>query len=90
VDEGWQILPRATLRDRIARGQTGPRGEHGYDPGVAVSMRGVFVAAGPSFKSGVTLPAFENIHIYDALAQALGVQPAKNDGDPAFSGSMLK
>jgi predicted AlkP superfamily pyrophosphatase or phosphodiesterase len=90
VDEGWQVLPRATLRDRLSRGQTGPRGEHGYDPGVTVSMRGIFVASGPSFKSGVTLPAFENIHIYDALAQALGVPPARNDGDPAVARSMLK
>ena len=53
-------------------------------------MRGIFVAAGPSFKSGVVLPAFENIHIYDALAQALGVPPAHNDGDPAVARSMLK
>jgi predicted AlkP superfamily pyrophosphatase or phosphodiesterase len=90
VDEGWQLLPRETLRERIARGQTGPRGEHGYDPRDAVSMRGIFVAAGPSFKSGVVLPAFENIHIYDALAQVLGVTPARNDGDPAIARSMLK
>ncbi len=90
VDEGWQVLPRATLRDRLSRGQTGPRGEHGYDPGVAMSMRGIFVASGPSFKSGVVLPAFENIHIYDALALALGVTPAHNDGDPAVAQSMLR
>jgi hypothetical protein len=36
------------------------------------------------------LPAFENIHIYDALARALGITPARNDGDPAVAGSMLK
>lgn len=90
ADEGWQVLPRATLRERIRRGQTGPRGEHGYDPDEAISMRGIFVAAGPSFKSGVVLPAFENIHIYDALAKALGVTPARNDGDPAIARSMLK
>jgi predicted AlkP superfamily pyrophosphatase or phosphodiesterase len=90
VDEGWQVLPRATLAQRIRRGQTGPRGEHGYDPRDAVSMRGLFVASGPSFKSGVALPAFENVHVYDALAQVLGVRPARNDGDPAVARSMLK
>jgi hypothetical protein len=74
----------------MSRGQTGPRGEHGYDPHDAISMRGIFVAAGPSFKSGVQLPAFENIHVYDALAAALGVTPARNDGDPAVARSMLK
>jgi len=90
VDEGWQVLPRATLTQRIARGQTGPRGEHGYDARDAVSMRGIFVAVGPAFKSGVVLPAFQNIHIYDAMAAALSVEPAKNDGDPAIARSMLK
>jgi hypothetical protein len=90
VDEGWQVLPRATLNQRRSRGQTGPRGEHGYDPRDAISMRGIFVAAGPAFKSGVVLPAFENIHIYDALARVLGLMPAKNDGDPAMARAMLK
>jgi predicted AlkP superfamily pyrophosphatase or phosphodiesterase len=90
VDEGWQVLPRATLSQRIARGQTGPRGEHGYDPGDAISMRGIFVASGPSFKSGVVLPPFENIHIYDALAGALGITPSRNDGDPAKAREILK
>jgi hypothetical protein len=48
------------------------------------------VASGPAFKSGVVLPPFENIHIYDALAQVLGLTPARNDGDPAIARSMLK
>jgi predicted AlkP superfamily pyrophosphatase or phosphodiesterase len=90
ADEGWQVLPRATLNQRLSRGQTGPRGEHGYDPRDAISMRGIFVASGPAFKSGVVLPAFENVHIYDALAGALGLTPAKNDGDPAMARAMLK
>jgi len=90
VDEGWQVLPRTTLTQRIARGLVGARGEHGYDPVAAPSMLGIFVAAGPAFKSGVVLPALENIHIYDALAQVLGVTPAMNDGDPAVARTMLK
>ena len=90
VDEGWQVLPRALLAQRISRGQTGTRGEHGYDPRDATSMRGIFVAAGPAFKSGVVLPAFENIHVYDALARALGVDPATNDGDTAIAAAMLR
>jgi len=90
VDEGWQVLLRATLQQRIARGLVGPRGEHGYSPQEAPSMRGIFVAAGPAFKSGVVLPAFENVHIYDALAQVLGVTPVMNDGDPAVARTMLR
>jgi predicted AlkP superfamily pyrophosphatase or phosphodiesterase len=90
VDEGWQVLPRATLTQRVERGQTGPRGEHGYDPRDAKSMWGIFVAAGPAFKSGVVLPPFQNIHIYDALAKVLGVSAAQNDGDPEVARTMLK
>ena len=90
VDEGWQLLPRATLTQRLMRRVASGRGEHGYDPREAISMRGIFVASGPAFKSGVVLSPFENIHIYDALAQVLGIAPATNDGDPAIARSMLK
>jgi predicted AlkP superfamily pyrophosphatase or phosphodiesterase len=89
VDEGWQILPRRTLEDMRA-GRTPPAGgQHGYDPGI-MSMRGIFVAAGPSFKAGVTVPAFENVNVYDALARVLGVTPSANDGDPTVARSLLR
>jgi predicted AlkP superfamily pyrophosphatase or phosphodiesterase len=90
VDEGWQILARSTYNDRRRRGQVGPRGEHGYDPSITRSMHGIFVASGPAFKTGVTVPAFENINIYDALSQVLGVPPASNDGDAGWAKTVLK
>jgi predicted AlkP superfamily pyrophosphatase or phosphodiesterase len=90
VDEGWQVLPRATVSERVLRRMIGPRGEHGYDPNEATSMRGIFVAAGPAFKTGVTVPAFENVQIYNMLSRILGATPAKNDGDPAFAQSVLR
>jgi predicted AlkP superfamily pyrophosphatase or phosphodiesterase len=90
VDEGWQILRRATVAERIARRLIGPRGEHGYDPHAAMSMRGIFAAAGPAFKEGQIVPEFENVHVYNALTDVLGVAPAKNDGDPAIARSLLK
>jgi hypothetical protein len=68
----------------------GPRGEHGYDPTLARSMHGIFVASGPAFKTGVTVPPFENINIYDALSQVLGVVPANNDGDAAWAKTILR
>jgi len=74
----------------IAKGEHGPFGVHGYDPMEAESMRGIFVAAGPAFKVGATVPPFENVHIYDALAKILGVTPAKNDGDPQIAQSLLR
>jgi hypothetical protein len=53
-------------------------------------MRGIFVAAGPAFKKGVTVPPFENVHLYDALAAVLGVTPAPNDGDSSVGRSFLR
>jgi predicted AlkP superfamily pyrophosphatase or phosphodiesterase len=90
VDEGWQILRRGTFNNLIAKGEHGPIGVHGYDAMQAQTMRGIFIATGPAFKVGATVPAFENVHIYDALAKILGVTPAKNDGDPRIAQSLLR
>jgi hypothetical protein len=43
-------------------------------------MRGVFIAHGPAFRRGVTVPPFRNIHVYPLLAEVLGVAPAPSDG----------
>jgi predicted AlkP superfamily pyrophosphatase or phosphodiesterase len=89
VDEGWQILRRGTV-DGIRAGRIRPAGgQHGYDPQL-MSMRGVFVAAGPAFREGVSVPALENVHLYNAMAQVLGVAPAPNDGDPRVARTLLK
>jgi predicted AlkP superfamily pyrophosphatase or phosphodiesterase len=89
VDEGWQIIRRTTLVSILERRISPAGGQHGYDPSLK-SMHGVFVAAGPAFKQGVTVPAFENIHIYNALARALGVAPAPNDGSLDVARSLLR
>jgi predicted AlkP superfamily pyrophosphatase or phosphodiesterase len=78
ADEGWQVLRRQTLLEMI-KTLVGGRGTHGYDP-QAMSMRAIFVAAGPAFKQGLRVPAFENVHVYHVLARVLGVPAAKNDG----------
>ena len=52
-------------------------------------MRGLFVAAGPAFRRGVSVDAFENVHVYLALCAALGVEPAPNDGLPSVAQSLL-
>ena len=83
MEEGWQLVPRATAADRIARRLFGPRGTHGFDPLSAMSMRGIFVAAGPAFKRGVSVPPFENVSVYNVLTTVLDVKPAPNDGDAA-------
>ena len=80
ADEGWQVLPRATMNQILSGKIPGERGNHGYDPAL-MSMRGLFVAAGPAFRSGATVPEFQNIHIYNVLAELLRVPPAPNDGN---------
>jgi predicted AlkP superfamily pyrophosphatase or phosphodiesterase len=87
ADESWVVLRRAEFADYWERSPNG--GQHGYDPQVE-SMRGVFVAAGPAFKTGVSVPAFENVDVYNLLAKALGVRGASNDGDPALAESLLR
>ncbi len=89
MDEGWQIMRRATS-EAIREGRASPAGgQHGYDSQL-MSMRGVFVAAGPAFRQSLTVPAFENIHIYNVLAQVLGVTPAPNDGQSDVAGLVLR
>ena len=55
-----------------------------------MSMRAIFIAAGPAFKSGVTVAPFENVSIYNVLARILGVTPAPNDGDPSVARRLLR
>ncbi|HEV8695901.1 MAG TPA: ectonucleotide pyrophosphatase/phosphodiesterase [Lysobacter sp.] len=76
---GWDAIPREDLAKRKL-GQT--RGSHGYDP-QSVEMRALFIARGPSFRSGVTLPSFDNVDVYPLLARLVGITPAANDGDIA-------
>jgi predicted AlkP superfamily pyrophosphatase or phosphodiesterase len=86
ADEGWTITTRA----RFERDTVGFRGgSHGYDESV-ISMRGIFVAAGPGFRSGVTVPAFRNVHVYPVLARLLGVTPAPNEGSVDSVRAMLR
>ena len=84
------MFPQATA-DRIneywKRSPAG--GQHGYDPEL-LSMRGLFVAAGPAFKRGVRVAAFENVHVYNTMAMALGLTPSPNDGDPAVARTLLR
>ena len=53
-------------------------------------MQGLFIAHGPRIRSGVTVPPFQNIHVYEFMCAVLGLQPATNDGDPAVTRDMLR
>jgi predicted AlkP superfamily pyrophosphatase or phosphodiesterase len=83
VGEGWTVTSHKREAER--KPDAAPRrGAHGYDPQVH-SMRGLFVAAGPSVRQGIVVAPFENIHIYDFMCAVLGLTPAKNDGDPSLT-----
>jgi predicted AlkP superfamily pyrophosphatase or phosphodiesterase len=72
ADDGWTIAIHGSRR--------GPAGgAHGYD-NAAASMNAIFVAHGPAFRKGVTMPSFPNVDVYDLLATLLHLRPAPNDG----------
>ncbi|MFZ9745503.1 MAG: ectonucleotide pyrophosphatase/phosphodiesterase [Opitutaceae bacterium] len=81
-EPGWHVATRANLanlkKSYVEKGFLG--GDHGYDP-QHPEMQGIFIAHGPSFRRGVTLPATENVHVYALLCALLGVTPAVHDGD---------
>jgi len=77
MHEGWNAL----TRERLAEREPGDRGSHGYDNALP-SMRAVFIARGPSFKQGATLPGFDNVDVYPLMTRLLGIPAAPNDGNP--------
>ncbi len=79
VDDGWTATSRAYL-ERNPDGPSG--GTHGYDNRYP-SMHALFVARGPSFKTGARLDSLHTQDVYDIVAAALGLDPAPNAGDPA-------
>ncbi len=78
AERGWYFVTAGALKKRL---DEYPRdgGAHGYDPSDP-TMRAVFVAHGPAFKSGVALPVFDNVDVYPLLARLIGVKGDKGDG----------
>jgi predicted AlkP superfamily pyrophosphatase or phosphodiesterase len=72
-ETGWRI---STRDYKPAKPE---RGAHGYD-NFSPEMAAIFIANGPAFRRGVTLPAFDNVSVYPLLARLVGVKPALNDG----------
>jgi len=64
-------------------------GAHGYDPFIK-DMQAIFYADGPAFKDNYDHPTFTNIHLYSLIAEILGLNPVKTDGDLSKVKSMLK
>src|SRR5690606_29937034 len=85
ADEGWTFTTRNRFDENPARYNGGA---HGYDPELE-SMGGIFIARGPSFRSGITTAPFQNIHIYVMICRILGLEPAPNEGSLAAVSEML-
>jgi predicted AlkP superfamily pyrophosphatase or phosphodiesterase len=85
AEDGWMI----STADTEAKRTKPLLGEHGYDPDNS-KMYALFVARGPSFKEHLTVPVFDNIHVYSLLTKLLGVTPLPNAGNPAATARMLR
>ena len=87
--EGWFITSKREVARWEQPDRHAPGGTHGYD-GRLPSMHGLFLANGPRIRRGLKVKPFENIHVYEFMCAVLGLQPAKNDGDPAVTRDMLR
>lgn len=86
MDEGWDALPRKIVAERATSGM---RGSHGFDPALP-SMRASFIAHGPAFRPGSSLPVFDNVDVYPLLMRLLRATPAANDGNPHTFDAVLE
>jgi predicted AlkP superfamily pyrophosphatase or phosphodiesterase len=77
ADEGWSITTRSRLQTVDPATLDG--GNHGWDPEL-LSMGAFFVAVGPAFREGVTVPPIQSIHLYELMTHILGLTPAPNSG----------
>jgi predicted AlkP superfamily pyrophosphatase or phosphodiesterase len=87
ADEGWSLIKRPLPNDAARKDFV--KASHGFDPELP-SMGATFIAFGPAFKSGVTIPPFENIQVYNLLCAVLDLTPAPNDGDDRLQKQVLK
>jgi predicted AlkP superfamily pyrophosphatase or phosphodiesterase len=74
TEVGWSAGTRAQFK-RYPK----LSGNHGYDP-AEPSMKAIFIAHGPAFRRGVTVPEFDNVEVYPTLARVLGVKAEHADG----------
>lgn len=64
----------------LAKRSENTRGEHGFPP-ENKAMHAIFYAQGPAFQSGITIPSFDNIHVYPLICHVLGLPiPPDIDG----------
>jgi predicted AlkP superfamily pyrophosphatase or phosphodiesterase len=76
ADDTWAIRTQAWM-DNHPDWDGG--GAHGYDPRYE-NMHTLLVAHGPGFKNDTTVDRLSLVHLYEAMAALLDLEPAPNDG----------
>jgi len=78
AETGWQVLPTTPAEPRTG-------GAHGYD-NMAPEMEALFIANGPGFARGRTVPAFDNVDVYPLLRGLIGLPqaPGVDGSDTVF------
>lgn len=82
----WRITTTQYAADRKGRITLGQHGFDNADP----LMQAIFIAHGPAFRVGATVPPFPNVDVYPLMTHLLGLPPAANDGDYNAVKDMLK
>ncbi|HEX7340607.1 MAG TPA: ectonucleotide pyrophosphatase/phosphodiesterase [Rhodanobacteraceae bacterium] len=83
---GWQITSSNYLAHRKYPMSLG---SHGYD-NASPLMRATFIAHGPAFQKGLTVPEFPNVDVYPLMTHLLGIKAQPNDGNFKAVEDMLK
>ncbi len=87
ADLGWSLVNEKQLRNMKKRNN---KGNHGYDKDY-LDMQGIFVAAGPNFRSDYKTGTVWNIDIYPLLCKIFNIYPnPKIDGKLERIGFVLK
>lgn len=85
------IIARGPYAIRAAAGaESQPeKGQAGFDPFIMPEMRGIFYAAGPDFRRGITLLPFESVNVYPLIAEILGLKSPRTDGNADILSGIL-
>ncbi|XP_053394488.1 uncharacterized protein LOC123525750 isoform X2 [Mercenaria mercenaria] len=81
IEQSWLVYP--TKRKSCLKGN------HGYD-NIYKSMHALFLAHGPDFKQNVAVDPFENIELYNLMADILRLEPAPNNGTSGALNHLLR
>ena len=89
-EAGWRLMQQQRQQQWLSKyGADRITGSHGYDNNHP-SMQAIFIGQGPSFQAGRQLPVFANVELYNLMCRILAIEPAQNDGDPAWPATVLK